>query len=30
LNLVNSHDDDSIVAQIKQGVLEEGLDVQRP
>jgi glyoxylase-like metal-dependent hydrolase (beta-lactamase superfamily II) len=30
LNLVNSHDDDSIAAQIKQGVLEEGLDVQRP
>ena len=30
LNLVNSHDDDSIAAQIKQGVLENGLDVQRP
>jgi glyoxylase-like metal-dependent hydrolase (beta-lactamase superfamily II) len=30
LNLVNSHDGDSIAAQIKQGVLEDGLDVQRP
>jgi len=30
LNLVNSHDDDSIAAQIKQGVLEDGLDLQRP
>jgi len=30
LNLINSHDDDSIAAQIKQGVLEDGLDVQRP
>jgi hypothetical protein len=30
LNLVCSHDDDSIEAQIKQGVLEEGLDIQRP
>jgi len=30
LNLVNSHDDDSIKAQIRQGVLEEGLEFQRP
>jgi glyoxylase-like metal-dependent hydrolase (beta-lactamase superfamily II) len=29
LNLVNGHDDDSIMAEIKQGALEEGLDVQR-
>ncbi len=30
LNLVNGHDDDSIAAQIKQGVLEDGLDLQHP
>ena len=30
LNLVNSHDDDSIADQTKQGVLEDGLDLQRP
>jgi len=30
LNLVNGHDDDSIKAQIRQGVLEDGLDFQRP
>ena len=30
LNLVNGHDDDSIKAQIRQGVLQEGLDFQRP
>jgi len=30
LNLVNSHDDDSITAKIRAGVLQDGLDVQRP
>lgn len=30
LNLVNGHDDDSIMAQIRQGVLEEGLDFEHP
>jgi glyoxylase-like metal-dependent hydrolase (beta-lactamase superfamily II) len=30
LNLVNSHDDDSITTQIRAGVLQDGLDVQRP
>jgi glyoxylase-like metal-dependent hydrolase (beta-lactamase superfamily II) len=30
LNLVNSHDDDSITTKIRAGVLQDGLDVQRP
>jgi glyoxylase-like metal-dependent hydrolase (beta-lactamase superfamily II) len=30
LNLINCHDDDSIAAQIRRGILQDGLDVQRP
>lgn len=30
LNLVNSHDDDSITTEIRSGVLQDGLDLQRP
>jgi hypothetical protein len=30
LSLVNSHDDDAIVALIREGVLKEGLDLRLP
>jgi len=30
LNLVNCHDDDAIAAKIREGVLEDGLDLRRP
>ena len=30
LNLVKCHDDNSITAKIREGVLEDGLDLRRP